>query len=98
MSLEDTSSLQIPRGEHCTVLSHVSPLEKWVENWHLMCAEHEILYTSAVSLDIKRCTGCWAGGDFSVAVKRSWSERVMQSHRCLNVAVCVCLCIYVCKV
>lgn len=64
-----------------------------------MSAEHEILDTSAASLDIKRRTGCWAGGDFSGAVKRSWSEHVVQAvsqdsqqHLIASVYIYMCLC------
>lgn len=67
--------------------SHVSPLEDEQENQHFMCAELAFLCTSTVRVDMDTCTGCWAGAEFPVDVKRSRSVHVMQSARSLKLSV-----------
>lgn len=71
--------------------SHVSPLEDEQENQLFICAELAILSTSTVRVDLDTCTGCWAGAEFPVDVKRSRSVHVMQSAHSLKLSVyCTC--------
>lgn len=48
-----------------TISSHLSPMGKQAKTYTLTFLE-VILETSVVCLDMKRCTGCWAGEEISM--------------------------------